>query len=132
MLTSYLVLFLKDSISVPYDPQFTRARAHYSCLYWGASISAFEYLARKKGYSLICSNSAGNNLFFVRNDRINDLNARSSEEVYCESGFKDSRDSSGKLSFLEGSDRLKEIEHMKVVNVKDKRIYPLSEIENGK
>ena len=53
-------------VSVPYDPAFSRAEAHYSCLYWGASMGAFESLGSAKGYSLLGSNRVGNNIFFVR------------------------------------------------------------------
>ena len=36
--------------------------------YYGASIEAFYILARSMGYSLVCADNVGVNLFFVRND----------------------------------------------------------------
>lgn len=39
------------AVSIPYAPSFDRATAHYSCLYWGGSMAAFEYLADRKGYA---------------------------------------------------------------------------------
>lgn len=104
-------------ISVPYDPDFRREKAHYSNLFWGASISAMTHLAEQKGYSLVGSNTAGNNLFFVRRERLNRLKALSPSEAYVESKFRDSRDKEGRLTFLGGGRRRLEILNMSVVNV---------------
>lgn len=105
------------AISVPYDPAFDRSRAHYSNLYWGASIRAFEHLAAQKGYALLGSNTVGNNLFFVRKDRLGRLTPLSSAAAYVESRFRDSRDASGKLNFLGGARRHTEIIDLPVVDV---------------
>ena len=56
------------SLSIPYDPFFDRHTKHTSGFYCGASISAFERLGRKKGYSLVGCDSNGVNAFFIRND----------------------------------------------------------------
>jgi hypothetical protein len=55
-------------ISVPYDPNFFLTSAHYSHLYWGASIAALRSLAAKKGYRFVGTTLAGNDAFFVRED----------------------------------------------------------------
>lgn len=107
----------EHAISVPYDPTFQREKAHYSNLFWGASVSAFEYLASAKGYALLGSNTAGNNLFFVRNDRLGKLTPLSAKDAYVESCFRDSRDVTGKLNFLRGRRRLLEILDIPVVEV---------------
>lgn len=109
----------EHAITVPYDPVFQREKKHYSCLYWGASIRAFEYLAARKGYALLCSNSAGNNLFFVRKDRLGRLKPLSAKDAYVESTFRDSRDPSGNLNFLGGKKRQEEILDLQVVDVVD-------------
>lgn len=119
----------KHAVTIPYNPAFQRENAHYSCLYWGASISAFSSLASKKGYSLLCSNWAGNNLFFVRNDRLGRLIPLSAEQAYVESSFRDSRDSNGKLNFLGGKKRLAEIIDLPVINVMDGSTTTLGELE---
>ncbi|MFS8147133.1 hypothetical protein [Rhizobium sp. BR 249] len=105
------------AISVPYDRAFQREKSHYSNLFWGASIRAFEHLASKKGYALVGSNTAANNLFFVRRDRLGRLNALTAAEAYIESRFRDSRDESGKLNFLGGEKRRVEILDVPVVDV---------------
>ncbi|MBN7818868.1 hypothetical protein [Bowmanella yangjiangensis] len=104
-------------ISIPYDAEFNRSTAHHSNLFYGASISALSFLAKKKGYALVGSNSAGNNLFFVRNDRLNGLKEMSIEEAYIESKIRESRDKEGKLSYLSGKSRIEEIRGMVVTDV---------------
>jgi hypothetical protein len=104
-------------ISVPYNPAFQREKAHYSNLFWGASISAFNHLAASKGYSLLGSNTVGNNLFFVRNDRLGRLTPLSAKDAYVESHFRDSRDVTGKLNFLGGEKRRLEILDVPLVDV---------------
>lgn len=104
-------------LSIPYDPKFSRVTAHYSGQYWGASIAGLHYLAQQKGYELIGSNQAGNNLFFVRRDRLGDLRARNPEDVWVEAQFSDTRDQNGNLTFLRGDDRCQLIENLPLINV---------------
>jgi hypothetical protein len=105
------------AISVPYDPAFQRGKAHYSCLFWGASISAFAHLAARKGYALLGSNTVGNNLFFVRKDRLGRLTPLSPADAYVASRFRDSRDVTGKLNFLSDDKRRNEILDIPVIEV---------------
>ena len=56
----------KHAVTTPYSAEFNRAKAHYSCLYWGASMRAFEILGERKGYQLVGSNALGNNIFFIK------------------------------------------------------------------
>jgi hypothetical protein len=105
------------AVSVPYDPAFDRHKAHYSALFWGASISAFTHLARKKGYVLLGSNTAGNNLFFVREDRLGRLTRVTPQEAHVVSRFRDSRDQQGNLNYLGGDKRLPEILDVPLVDV---------------
>ena len=55
-------------VSIPYDPKFDRSKAHKSCLYYGASLKAFEYLLSNRGYKLVGINAGGNNAFFVKEE----------------------------------------------------------------
>jgi hypothetical protein len=88
------------AVTVPYDPAFERGRAHWSQLYWGASLSALDALARRKGYALVGGNSAGNNAFWVREDVLGDLPRVPLDEAYAVSRFRESRDESGALSYV--------------------------------
>ena len=118
------------AITIPYDPTFVRAKAHYSNLYFGCSLKALEILAKSKGYTLVGSTSVGNNAFFVRNDRMNNLEALSAEDAYVQSLFRESRDEKGQLTYLTGSSRLDIIAEMPVFDVERqvqmliKEIYP--------
>jgi len=105
------------AVSVPYDAHFDRTRAHYSNLYWGASLAALLRLGERKGYILAGSNSAGNNAFFVRKDcaaRVRPLAAR---DAYNASRFRESRDREGRLSFLAGKARAAAIADLALVDV---------------
>lgn len=88
------------AVTVPYDPNFTRAAAHYSMIYYGASLAALHRLGQQKGYVLVGCNSAGNNAFFVRNDCRGDLPALTPAEAFVPSRFREARNPAGELSFL--------------------------------
>jgi hypothetical protein len=105
------------AVTVPYDPGFYRTTAHYSNLYWGCSLKALCVLAHRKGYEFVGCNSAGNNAYFVRRDRLGPLKPLSSEAGYVESRFRESRDADGRLTFLSGDARRQAIAHMSVVDV---------------
>ena len=108
----------KRPISVPYREDFDRTKAHYSNLYFGASLPACCYLAEKKGYSFIGCTSSGNNAYFVRDDRINKIvKTVEIEDGYVCSKSRESRDEKGNLTFITGEDRLQAIKGMPVTNV---------------
>ena len=102
--------------TVPYAPEFTRTKAHYSNLYWGVSISSLCNLAEEKGYEFIGSNSNGNNAYFVKKDRMKSLKALSPEQGYKISRFKEGRDSKGKLTFMDFDERFEQIKGLQVFN----------------
>ena len=105
-------------LSIPYNQAFVRSKAHYSNLYWGCSLAALNHLAVKKGYVFSGCNGAGNNAYFVRNDYVNNYVPRPSlENGFKESKFRESRDKSGSLTFLNSSDRLKVIRDLPLINV---------------
>jgi hypothetical protein len=115
------LLGANKKVTTLYDPNFVITKAHFSGLYWGASIGAFDYLAKQKGYSLVGSNTTGNNIFFVRNDVIGDIPIYTPEEAHVKSQFRISRDQNGNQSFLDTAAGLKLIEDM-----------PLYEVDTGK
>lgn len=119
----YNSLFGPDrAITIPYEPEFDRMKAHHSGLYAGASLSALCDLAHEKGYSFIGSNSAGNNAYFVRNDRIVTLIPLSIKEGYVASKFREQRDENGQLTFLSGQEAIKSISDMQVFNTRTNEI----------
>jgi hypothetical protein len=104
--------------TVPYDKDFYRTSYHYSNLYWGVSLLSLCDLAQGKGYYFIGSNSNGNNAYFVRKDKMKDLKPLSAAEGYILSKYRESRDVKGKLTYLAGTDRLKEIKGMEIFNTR--------------
>ena len=117
VVVEYNSLFGLQPVSVPYQEGFSRTAAHFSNLYFGCSLAALSYLAKKKGYVLLGSNLWGNNAFFLRSDVAGRFCGIGSEKVYVLSKFRESRDANGRLTFTRGADRLKLIEHLPVVNV---------------
>ncbi len=116
------------SVTTPYASDFSRTKAHYSNLYFGASITALTKLAKAKGYSLVGSNTVGNNLFFVRNDLLGDMAVATPKDAWVQSRFRESRNESGGLTFLPFSERLASISEMPLVNLDDSKLYTISEL----
>lgn len=117
------------AITIPYDPKFTRFSAHFSGLYFGASICALQHLAQKKGYSFAGTSSSGINAFFVRNDLAPPILNLIEEPRAFPSRVRDSRDQNGALSFAGGVKRLALIADMPVVDVETGQTLRLWEIE---
>jgi hypothetical protein len=110
-------------ISVPYNSNFDRTVAHYSNLFWGASLSAINYAAEKKGLVLVGVNDAFNNAFFVRRELLNDkVVQKSVSEVFGFSKYRESRSIDGKLTSVSGKERVKLIDGLSVFNVESKEL----------
>lgn len=106
------------NITVPYREDFLRTAAHYSNLFFGASLGALTKLSNEKGYKLIGCNSAGNNAYYLREDKLNGLVSEVPlEHGYVASKMRESRDLEGRLSLVSGNDRLELIRGLSVVNV---------------
>jgi hypothetical protein len=119
VIVEYNALFGSErKISVPYDASFSRREKHYSELYFGASLPALAHLAAQKGYSLIGTESAGVNAFFLRNDLVSsNVPALSVAEAFTPSRVRQSRDPEGRLNYLDHEGRLALIAGLPVVNV---------------
>jgi hypothetical protein len=104
-------------LSVPYAHDFVRSRAHHSNLYYGLSIRAAQHLATKRGYTLVGTNRAGSNAFFVRDDRIASVLNRIDVVTDRPSRFRESRALDGSLTFVAPADRTSVIANMPVIDV---------------
>jgi hypothetical protein len=87
-------------VTVPYRPDFSRSDAHFSWLFFGASLGALTRLGETKGYQLVGVNTAGNNAFFVRRDVAGPLPARRVDEVFQSSQFREARNEAQQLTHL--------------------------------
>jgi hypothetical protein len=107
------------AVVVPFDARFDRTRAHFSNLYWGASLSAICLAADRKGNAFVGSNSAGNNAFFVRRDVLGDLPEIAPREGWVDARFRESRDRKGNLTFIgPRRDRIAMIADLPLLDVK--------------
>lgn len=120
------------AVSVPYNPNFVRSMAHYSNIYYGASLKALNILAEQKGYVFIGTNSAGNNAFYVRLDVLSDpsctINISNSE--FNEAKFRETRTLEGELSFIGRNEKLKLIRHLSLVDILTNRTKSIEEFFN--
>ena len=130
VIVEYNSIFGPDlAVTIPYDPNFVRHRAHYSGQFWGASLSALALLAKQKNYSLIGCNSAGNNAYFIRNDKIDNLRALTAKEAFVDARWRDSRNQQGQLSYLSGGERLEAIAHLEVYDLDKAVLAPLGSLK---
>jgi hypothetical protein len=117
VVVEYNSLFGLRPLAVPYKEDFDRTASHYSNLYYGCSLGALQHLAEKNGYLLLGSNVLGHNAFFIRADIAGEFHGLTLREAYVASKFRESRDQSGKLTYVRGNDRMKLIGDMPVVQV---------------
>lgn len=115
-------------VAVPYHKKFDRTKAHFSNLYWGASLSAYVKLGESKGYDFLGTNSTGNNAYFIRKDRLGNLKKATPREGYAESKYRESRDQNGNLTYLSGQERINSIRNLKVYDLRSKRIHKISDL----
>ncbi len=118
----------RHAITIPYDPNFNRTKAHYSNLFFGCSLKALYLLAEKKGYLFVGSNSNGSNAFFIRKDKIGNIKPVSIESGYVKSKFKESRNAKGHLSYVSDDDRLKIIEDMFVYDIEKNALVKIKDL----
>lgn len=116
------------AVSIPYDPAFQRSKAHHSNLYWGCSLSAWAHVAAKRGYALVGCNSNGNNAFFVRRDCLGALPELTVAEAFRPARFRESRDSSGALSYLSGDAARAEIAALPLTDVLTGRVLTVGDL----
>lgn len=125
VIVEYNSVFGPDrAITVPYQPDFVRSRAHYSYLYAGASLAALCDLAAEKGYAHVGCNSAGNNAYFVRKDKIGSLRPLTASEGFVQARFRESRSEDGALSYAELDQQRKLISSLPVFNVRTQQVEP--------
>jgi hypothetical protein len=117
-------------ISIPYKADFNRTDAHFSNLYFGASLPALIELGEKKGYSFVGTNSNGVNAFFVRRDFAPSIMSSLDEIISHPSKFREARDSSGNLSVVSGSSRLDIISHLPVFAIETQSINAIGDMGN--
>jgi hypothetical protein len=115
----------RRTVTIPYDAAFDRSRAHFSNLYFGASLRALAELGERKGYVLVGSNSAGNNAYFVRREHAAGLPQPTVAEAYVDSRYRESRDVEGNLTFLRADERRAAIATLTVLDLERDELVPV-------
>jgi hypothetical protein len=115
----------KQPITVPYRADFERYSAHYSGLYFGASLQALCDLAEEKGYEFVGSSSYGLNAYFVRKDKIGDLKPLTCIEGFRNSFARQNKDKSGLHTYELDENLIKKLSGLKVYNTRSNEIENL-------
>jgi hypothetical protein len=94
---------LEKSLTVKYNENFQRAKLGIDRLVYGCSLKAAFNLCKEKGYSLVCTNSNGNNAFFVKNNLLNEkIISKNIGEVFQVNSFKEYVDVLGNFHRISG------------------------------
>ena len=84
------------AVTIPYQEDFDRANNGAGKSYFGASLPALCWLAKRKGYDFVGCNSNGVNAFFVRRDkRPEEIRELSPAAGYFEGKFSETVDDNG-------------------------------------
>jgi hypothetical protein len=119
-------------VSVPYSAEFDRRDPAYHNIYYGAGLAAFQHLIGGHGFSLVGCNTAGNNAFFVRSDRLGDVPARTVAEAYRPRRFVEHRGVDGTLTGTADRGRqLQDVQRLPLIDVTDGRALTVAEILPG-
>ncbi len=77
--------------TIPYKADFIRAQQGLEKIFYGSSLTSLFDLATEKGYSFIGCNNAGNNAYFIRNDKLAQVGLPSlrPQEGFVEAKFRE-------------------------------------------
>ncbi len=132
LIVEYNALFgMNRAVSVPYSSTFVRSQMHYSNLYYGASLPAFNILANNMNMALVGTNSAGSNAFFVRRDLLNDkVHEVSIDDCFVTAKFREGRNIHGGLTCQFGKEELNSIMQLPVIDVITGEILKVEDLNN--
>jgi len=117
-----------EAVTIPYQADFTRTKAHYSNLYWGTSLAALCHLAAQKNYVWIGCNSAGNNTYFVRKTEADRFLCPKLPEGFVAAKFREGRHPDGRLTYAGQHAGFPLVEHLPVWDVAKNQMRRLAEI----
>jgi hypothetical protein len=121
-------------VTIPNLTSFDRKKYHYSYLCYGVSLKALIKLMNKKKYVFVGTNIACYNAFFILESDVKKLNLTlpntNNLTKYTTSYIRDSRSIDGKLNYLSGKQKLKEIENCEVIDLSnpEKKLVKIKDI----
>lgn len=116
VICEYNAVFGLNPWTIPYQSDFIRDYASDKMIYYGSSLQSLCDLAETKGYFFIGCNSAGNNAYFLRKDKIGNIKPLSAEEGFEEAKFRETNVLNGEIAPDEI--RFKAINDMKIFNTR--------------
>lgn len=107
------------AVSIPRNDKFDRFSAHFSGLYYGASLRAFVNLLESKEYIFLGTNRVGNNAFFIKHNLREKFKIAVPVDLenFVDWRVRDSRDKDGRLSYLNKNDRINIIGDLPLLEV---------------
>lgn len=104
-----------ESVTIPYRHDFNRKQnENFKNIYYGSSLAALEKLGERKGYSLIFTNSNGNNAYFLKNEKLPNnhkvLCRKNAQSAFTLNSFKEFMDNKKHQKI---HNRIKESEYLK-------------------
>ncbi len=119
-------------ITVPNINNFDRTSYHYSNLCWGVSLKSLVKIMIEKNYTFVGSNDLRNNAFFISNDHIDKIkiNKPNIENLFefTNATYRESRDQTGNLTFIEPKKILNEIKDCEVMDLKRDKLVKIREL----
>lgn len=116
-------------LTIPHNADFERFKAHHSGCYFGASIDALCRLAARKGYSLVGTNSAGCNAFFVLNEHYAKLEGQIADKRPRAARFRPWHDHNHQLDHRITLEVVEELMSLPVQRVDTEEIMPLGQLK---
>lgn len=107
----------KMAVSIPRADYFDRTAAHYSWLYYGASIMAFIQLFTRKGFTFAGTNRVGNNAFFIADGCKIPFQTTPPKDLapYTDWRVREGRDPEGQLTLEVQAESIKRLAHLPLV-----------------
>ncbi len=118
----------KRSVTISYRADFDRFKAHYSGIYFGASLNALIDLGIRKGYVFVGCNSMGSNAFFIRSDVALAFKPLTAEQGFVDSPCRQARNESGKLLYLSRQQERKLIDHLDLFDLREEKPVKIGDL----
>lgn len=106
-------------LTVPYQPDFQRAQAHHSLLYFGASIQALISLGKQKNYTCIGTGSSGCNVFFIRNDLAYHITNNLEDISIYPCKAREARNKTGEMLYVDAIEGTDIISHLPIIDLSE-------------
>ena len=117
------------AVTIPYDSAFDRMAAHWSGMYYGASIAALARCADRKGYALVGSNSHATNAFFVRRDVLGTIPEVTPADAWRPNRIRQARGPDGELRYLSDvSEQLRLVADKPLLDLDHDRVTTVGEL----